>query len=287
MSNLGIRSLAWRGCRAILIACSVVVVVLMSLENSLLFFPCKYPEGDWKPTGFTFEDAWFQADDGTKLHGWYVPKKDARAAVLFCHGNGGNVTHRADALLSLHRKAGASVLIFDYRGYGRSEGSPNEKGILADARAARRWLAEREKIKESEIVLLGESIGGAVAVDLAAKDGAKALVLESTFDSIRKVAAYHYPFLPVRLLMRTKLDSASLIGDYHGPLLQAHGDNDQIVPMQYGRRLFEAANEPKKWLQLPGHDHNDPMPASYYEELAKFLTVQPAKAPAAADPAKR
>jgi uncharacterized protein len=271
MMNRGIWSLAWRAFRAVLIACLVVLVILMFLENSLLYFPFKYPSGDWKPGGIVFEDAWFESADVIKLHGWYVPKKGARAAVLFCHGNGGNVTHRAGALMSLHRQAGVSVLIFDYRGYGRSEGKPNEQGILADARAARRWLAEREKIAESDVVLLGESIGGAVAVDLAAKDGARALILESTFDSIREVAAHHYPFLPVRWLMRTKLNSADKIGDYHGPLLQSHGNADRIVPLINGQRLFEAANEPKQWILLPGHDHNDAMPSDYYAEVAKFL----------------
>ena len=144
----------------------------MFLENSLIFIPHRYPAGDWRPTGFPFEDAWFQAADGTRLHGWYVPCANARSAVLFCHGNAGNVTHRAYILETLHRQVGVSVLIFDYRGYGRSEGKPNEEGILADARAARGWLAAREKIAESNVVLMGESIGGAVAVDLAARDGA-------------------------------------------------------------------------------------------------------------------
>ena len=154
---------------------------------------------------------------------------------------------------------------------GGARASPNEAGILADARAARRWLAAREKIAERDVVLMGESLGGAVAVDLAARDGARALVLESTFTSLPDVAAYHYPWLPVRWAMRTRFDSLSKIGDYHGPLLKAHGDADTIVPMRFGRRLFEAANEPKKFLVMPGHDHNDGMPAEYYDDVAKFL----------------
>ena len=107
----------------------------MFLEDSLIYFPVAYPEGDWNPAGLEFEDAWFQAADGTRLHGWYVPKADARAAVLFCHGNGGNITHRIDAIEMLHRRSGVSLLIFDYRGYGRSGGKPSEAGVLADARA--------------------------------------------------------------------------------------------------------------------------------------------------------
>lgn len=261
----------WRAIRAVLIAYLAVVLIAMFLENSLIFFPSRYPEGNWRPVGLDFEDASFASADGTPLHGWYVPRHGARAAVLFCHGNAGNITHRAGILKMLNQRAGVSVLIFDYRGYGRSKGRPNEAGILADARAARHWLADREKIADRDVVLMGESLGGAVAVDLAARDGARAMILESTFTSAPDMAARFYPWLPVRWLMQTRLDSLSKIGDYHGPLLMAHGTADRIVPIEFGRRLFAAANEPKKLIVLPGHDHNDGMPAEYYDELAKFL----------------
>jgi hypothetical protein len=249
----------------------LVVVCMMFLEESLIFFPSKYPEGDWRPRGLAFEDAQFQAADGTKLHGWYVPHDSPRAVILFCHGNAGNVTHRAYILEKLHLDVGVSVLIFDYRGYGRSEGKPNEAGILSDAWAARTWLSKREKIPEKDIVMMGESLGGAVAVDLAAKDGAKGLVLISTFTSIPEVAAYHYPVFPVRLLMRTRLDALGQIANFKGPLLQMHGEADTIVPIKFGRRLFEAANEPKQLLVFPHHDHNDTLPDQFFETLKIFL----------------
>jgi fermentation-respiration switch protein FrsA (DUF1100 family) len=265
----------WRIGRLLLLAALVVVGAMMFLENSLIYFPAVYPEGDWNPRGLPVEDAWFHAPGGPRVHGWYVPKQGARAALLFCHGNGGNITHRVDTLMMLHRRVGVSVLIFDYRGYGRSEGHPNEAGVLADARAARAWLADRENIRPADVVLMGESLGGAVAVDLAARDGARALVLESTFSSLPDVAAYHYTWLPVRWAMRTQFDSVGKIGDYHGPLLQAHGDADRIVPLRFGRRLFEAAAEPKQFLLLPGHDHNDSMPPRFYEALAGLLNGLP------------
>jgi uncharacterized protein len=261
----------WRMARLVLIVGLVLVLMMMFFENSLIFFPSRYPNGDWQPTGFRFEDAWFQAGDGTRLHGWYIAHPHARAAVLFCHGNGGNITDRAFAAQMLRGHVSVSVLLFDYRGYGRSEGRPNGAGILADARAARKWLAEREKIAERDVVVMGESIGGAVAVDLAARDGARALVLENTFNSLADVAAYHYPWLPVRWAMRTRLDSAGLIGGYHGPLFQAHGDADAIVPIRFGRRLFDAAHEPKTFFLMRGHNHNDRMPPEYYEALAEFV----------------
>lgn len=258
----------------------LLVLCMSVLENSLIFFPSVYPDGDWKPANLAFEDAWFETEDGSRLHGWYVPADNPRAVVLFAHGNAGNLTHRIDILEALSQSLGASVLIFGYRGYGRSEGSPSAKGILADARAARRWLARRAGIDESQIVLMGESIGGAVMVDLAAYGGARGLVLENTFSSLPDVAAYHYPWLPVRLVMRSKLNSAAKIGDYHGPLLQFHGDADTIVPFQLGQKLFDAANEPKRLVVIPSGDHNDPRTRKFYEKLDRFLGELPPDAAA-------
>src|SRR5262245_34707273 len=141
MSQLRSSSLVrrvWRVVRVVLIAYLLIVVLMMFLEESFVFFPTKYPDGDWKPSGLAFEDAWFKAADGTQLHGWFVPHDQPRAVALFFHGNAGNLSHRSDMLGELHR-LGVAVLAFDYRGYGRSEGSPNERGILADGRAARAW----------------------------------------------------------------------------------------------------------------------------------------------------
>ena len=246
------------------------VLWMLFMENSLIYFPSIYPDGFWDPPGLEFEDAWFETPDGTKLHGWYVPHENPRAVVLFAHGNAGNLSHRYDLLQSLH-ELGVSVMIFDYRGYGRSEGSPSEAGILADARTARHWLAERAGVKQSDIVLMGESLGGGVMVDLAARDGARALVLENTFTSLPDVAAYHYPWLPVKLLMRTRLNSAVKIADYRGPLLQTHGDADTIIPFKIGRRLFEVANEPKELVVIAGGDHNDPRTEQFFAALEEFL----------------
>jgi uncharacterized protein len=268
---------AGRVASVVLLASLLVIGVTMFLEESLEFFPTRYPDGNWQPPGLKFEDAWFEAADGTKLHGWYVPCENARAAVLFSHGNGGNLTHREDSLRMLQARVKVSVLIYDYRGYGRSQGRPSEAGILADARAARAWLAAREKLDPRELVMMGESLGGAVAVHLAAREGARALVLQSTFSSLPDVAAYHYPWMPVRLLMRTRLDSRGIIGQYHGLLHQVHGDADTIVPIQCGRRLFEAANEPKQLLVLHGHDHNDYLPKEYFDALSKFLAQLPVR----------
>ena len=243
----------------------------MWFEERLIFFPSRYPNGFWDQADSVFEDAWFRSADGTKLHGWYIPHPDPTWVILFCHGNAGNVTHRADVLRRLNERLDASVLVFDYQGYGRSEGEPSEKAALADARAARAWLAARAGIPEEEIVVMGRSLGGAVAVDLAAKDGAEALIVESSFTSVADMAGHLYPVLPVRFLLRTRLDSLSKIEDYSGPVFISHGDGDTIVPYVLGERLFEAANEPKQFFTVKGGEHNDGQPPAYYSQLRTFL----------------
>jgi uncharacterized protein len=260
----------------LLVAYLLVLGLMMAMEDSLIYFPSVYPDGMWNPPGLDFEDAWFEAADGTKLHGWYVPVANPRAVILFAHGNAGNLSHRVDFLEMLNRLR-VTVLIFDYRGYGRSTGSPSETGVLQDARAARRWLAERADIDESKIVLLGESLGGGVMVDLAAADGARALVLQNTFTSLTDVARFHYPWLPINMLMRTRFDSLSKIGRYHGPLLQFHGDADTIIPFALAQRLYAAANEPKQLTIIPGGDHNDPPSRQFQEALDRFLDRLPAE----------
>src|SRR5207248_5702820 len=179
--------------------------------------------------------------------------------VLYCHGNAGNVTGCEQALALFSQRLNCAVLAFDYRGYGKSAGQPSEAGILQDARAARRWLAGRTGLAETDIVVVGRSLGGAVAVDLAAKDGARALVLENTFTSVRDVAEAKLAPLPVGRFMDMKLDSLSLIREYRGPLLQTHGDADRLVPVEQGRRLFAAAPcALKHFVHAPGKGHNDP-----------------------------
>jgi fermentation-respiration switch protein FrsA (DUF1100 family) len=190
--------------------------------------------------------------------------------VLFCHGNAGNVATWGEELRILHDRMGVATMGFDYRSYGRSEGAPSEAGVLADARAARSWLARRAGIAENQVVLMGRSLGGAVAIDLAA-DGARGLVLESTFTSMPEVGHAAVPWLPVRSVMQTQFNSLAKIGHYHGPLLQSHGTADRLIPYAMGRQLFEAANEPKQFIPIPGGDHNSPQTSEYYAALSEFL----------------
>jgi fermentation-respiration switch protein FrsA (DUF1100 family) len=243
---------------------------LAPLEGSAVFHPTRYPEGNWQPKGLDFEDAWFESADGTKLHGWFVEHERPRAVVLFCHGNGGSLGTWGEALRTLHDRVGVTAMAFDYRGYGRSQGVPTEEGILADARAARRWLAQRAGVSENEIVLMGRSLGGAVAIDLAT-DGARGLIVESTFTSMPEVGHAMFPWLPMRTVMQTRFNSIKKIRKYHGPLLQSHGTADRLLPYSMGLQLFQAANEPKKFVSIPGGDHQDPQTPEYYAALDAFL----------------
>ena len=257
--------------RTLLIAYLLVLLMMSLLEETLIFPVSRYPNGQWNPESIGAQDVYFDSADGTRLHGWYLPHESPHAPLLYAHGNGGNITDRGSLVKFLRDRYRRSVFIFDYRGYGRSEGRPNEQGILADARAARSWLARQDGIGESEIVLMGRSLGGAVAANLAGETDAKGLIVESSFTSMPDVAAYHYPWLPVRLIMRTRLDAAGKLAGYRGPLLQSHGTADEVIPFRIGKRLHAAAVGPKKFITIEGGRHNDPQPAEYYEELEIFL----------------
>jgi fermentation-respiration switch protein FrsA (DUF1100 family) len=268
------RSLRYRLIRGLIVVSVfylLIAVVAMLGENYLLFHPSRFPDGNWQPIGLRVEDAHFAAADGTALHGWYIPHPNPRVHVLYAQGNAGNLTYRLDFLAQLHRLR-ASVFIFDYRGYGKSQGAASEPGILMDARAAREWLANRAKIDPRDIVLFGESLGGGVMVDLAAEDGARGLVLQSAFTSACDVGACAFPWLPVRWLMRTRLDSLSKIGRYDGPLLQIHGEEDTIVPLDLGQQLHAAAlDRHKVFITAPKTGHNYSWPPAFVAALDQFF----------------
>jgi fermentation-respiration switch protein FrsA (DUF1100 family) len=261
---------------ALAAGCSTLADGAAAVENRIVFFPHPYPIGDWAPDP-RVEDVFVETPDGVRLHGWLDEPDHGppRAVVLFNHGNGRNVTTRRHVLGLFRDRMNATVLVYDYRGYGKSGGTPTEAGVLADARAARRWLAARAGVAEGDIVLAGHSLGGGVAVDLAAADGARGLVLEGTFTNLPDVAASHVPLLPVRAVMQARLDSAAKIAGYRGPLLQVHGDADRVVPYALGRRLFAAANEPKRFVTVPGGDHNNLYTPEYVRALDEFLGALP------------
>jgi fermentation-respiration switch protein FrsA (DUF1100 family) len=262
----------WQIARLVLIAYLVILLGMMFLERWLVYPIPPADAGDWNPKWLGFDDVNFQSADNTKLHGWFVPHANPKRAILYCHGNGEHIAFNAELAAHLRDTLQASVFLFDYRGYGRSEGLPDEAGCIADARAAQHWLANRMGLKPNEIVLMGRSLGGAVAIALAAEEGARALVIENSFPTMPDVAALHYPWLPVRWAMKNRYDSLSRIKKYSGPLIQGHGVDDTLVPMQLARQLFDAApTSNKEWVEFADCDHNSECPPDYYDALTSFL----------------
>jgi fermentation-respiration switch protein FrsA (DUF1100 family) len=248
------------------------------LEHSLIYFPTRAHDLAPADLGLTAEEAPLTTEDGVRLHAWFLPARDSRLTVLFASGNAGNISHRLDRVRLLQWHLGADVLLFDYRGYGRSQGSPDEAGTYADARAAWRHLTETRGIPAETLVLFGESLGSAVVLDLAISHPCRALVLESPFTSIRDMAAAVVPFLPVGPLLRTRYDNLAKIPRLRVPLLVLHGEADEVVPFTQGRRLFAAAPEPKRFFPIPGAGHNDTYVTggeAYWRTLAAFLDTLP------------
>ena len=227
---------------------------------------------DWNPADLEFEDVYFHAEDGTRLHGWYVEHPNPRAVILYCHGNGEHVARLAPRLKALKELIGVSVFAWDYRSYGRSEGVPHESNVIADAHAAHDWLYRRAGVSSGDVVLLGRSLGGAVAVALAHHRHSRGLVLDRTFANLVETAAHNFPWLPVRWIMTNEFPSVTRIAKYHGPLLQTHGTADDVIPLAQARQLFDACpSEQKKFLEVDGLNHNAPLPEYCYQELINFL----------------
>jgi fermentation-respiration switch protein FrsA (DUF1100 family) len=200
---------------------------------------------------------WIETDDHQHLDARYFVHPNPQAVALYCHGNVGTVDKWADLARRLALQHRLSILVFDYRGYGRSTGIANERGILHDAEAARNWLAAENGMRPCDVVLIGRSLGGAVAVDLAANGGARGLILESTFSSLPDVAELHAPWLFPKWNMTQRLNSAEKIKGYSGPLLQSHGDADHLIPLAVAKGLFENAPGPKKFIVVPKADHSE------------------------------
>ena len=236
------------------------------------FFPARFPEGFWDAgPKLGARDVWLDTADGARLHAWWIEQPGARLVTLYAHGNAGNLSHRAHVIPEI-TAAGSSLLLLDYRGYGRSKGRPSEKGLYADADAAYRHLTGAGWRPE-QIVAHGESLGSAVAVELASRQRCAGVVLEAPFSSGKDMAARVLPLLGPLLVWG--FDSTRKIPGIRAPLLVIHGDRDQVVPFEQGRKLFEAAGEPKWFWALAGAGHNnliDAAGAQYRERLREFYS---------------
>ncbi len=230
-------------------------VILYIMQPKFLYCPVREMPYTPEELELDYEDVVFKTADGLKLNGWYVPAEGAEFTLLFCHGNGGNMMHRLDSIDIFH-KLGLSCFVFDYRGYGRSEGKPSEEGTYLDARAAYRWLARSKKVPRDKIIIFGRSLGGSIAAYLASRVKARGLVVESSFTSYVDIGRKFYPYMPVRWFASFSYRTIDYIKAVHLPVLLIYSRNDEVVPFEFGLELYEAANEPKEFVEIFG-SHND------------------------------
>lgn len=256
------------------IAYGAVLVLVYLFQSHLVYFPGTGREAVVTPQsyGLRYESVSIRTADNETLDAWWVPAENARGTVLFFHGNAGNISHRIDYLQMFHRLR-YSTLIVDYRGYGKSSGTPSEAGTYRDAEAAWEHLRHARLAQPRDVVIAGESLGAAIATWLAAEVSPRAVLLFSTFTSVTDLGAQVYWFLPVRLLSRMGYDNLANLKRIRAPVFIAHSRDDDIVPYAHGRRLFEAASEPKAFLEMRG-GHNDGfifMRPEWVSELGAFL----------------
>ncbi|MBT6345778.1 MAG: alpha/beta hydrolase [Nitrospina sp.] len=254
----------------------VYAAFLLSSENKIIFHPSRYPDGFWSPAseGVLAQDIYFTAEDGVKLHGWFIPAENAVATLLWFHGNAGNISHRLDNIQRLAR-LNLNVFIFDYRGYGRSEGVPSEAGIYKDSQAAYDAVLRLDGVSVDTLFLFGRSLGGICAVQTAMNWPAKGLLLESVFTNSSDMARKIFPLIPLGWAMKSKLDAVSKVPHLRLPKLFLHGTDDEIVPYDMGRKLFDAAAEPKTFYSIAGAGHNDTYVLGgdeYFNALNQFIT---------------
>ncbi len=249
----------------------VLIALIYIFQSKLIYFPSKNVDINPKTIGLEYESIMFESNDKTKLHAWYIPKKDAKITLFFLHGNGGNISHRLDSI-KFFNSLGMNVFIFDYRGYGNSEGNANEKNTYDDAKTAWRYLLKNKNIKDKDIILFGRSLGGTIAAKLGSELKPKAIILESTFSTTKELASDMFPFFP-KFLIHFKYETTKYLKNINYPILIVHSEDDNIIPFKYGEAVFKNANEPKTFVKIRG-DHNYGFIKSkhiYIPALKKFL----------------
>ncbi len=232
----------------------IAVLSVSGCKNRLMFHPYEQMVADPSVAGLSHEDVYFKTNDGVLLNGWWIVSPQARGTVLFCHGNAGNISFLVDTIVIFH-SMNLNVFVFDYRGYGRSGGTPTEEGTYRDAAAAWNFLTVEKKMPPSKIILVGRSLGGAIAAWLAQYRSPAALVLESTFTRAADVADFHYLFSPGELVLGDAYDTAAYLSRIRCPVMVVHSPEDEIVPYEFGKQLYERAGPGREYLEIHG-SHN-------------------------------
>jgi fermentation-respiration switch protein FrsA (DUF1100 family) len=272
------RSWARRICRMLAFTAYLyvgVLLVLLALENFFLFPGSTFAMGWAEPSSeLGIVELDLPSADGNTIHAWWTALPHwtpQHGAILYSHGNGSNLSGRQGNLRLWRQHSGKGVLIYDYPGYGKSSGSPTEAGCYAAADAAYDWLTAEKKVPADQIILLGSSLGGAMAVDLAVRRPHRALILINPFTSFPDMAQRAFPWLPARWLVRNRLDNLGKISKCTRPIFITHGTADSVIPFAQGERLFQAAPEPKRFLKRPGDVHNHPVDDSFFQAVLAFL----------------
>jgi len=265
--------------KVLVVAIVTVVFVLVGLniffylqQPRMVFFPLKEIEQTPDQWGLRYEKVTLTSSHGNRISGWYIPGTNPDRALLFFHGNGGNISHRRESIEIFHH-LGLNVFIIDYQGYGESEGAPGEQAMYDDGRAAFDYLVEKRKFKKENIVVFGRSLGGAIAVRITAERQPGAAIVESTFASVPDVASYYFPLLSKIIISRYHFNSLAQVKKIHCPLLVLHSRQDDVIPFMSGAKLYNAANNPRNFVELIG-DHNSGFMQSqpaYEEVIASFL----------------
>ena len=248
----------WIALATIVTVYAAVCAYIYMAQDRMFYFPTKDFTVNPANYDLKFQDVFINVDQDETIHGWYFPQaQDPESArtVLFCHGNGGNISHRLETVIFLLQR-GVNVMMFDYRGYGRSSGRPTETNTYDDVRAVYDWLISEKNVKPNDIIVFGRSLGGAVAVDLASRVSCGGLIVESTFDSAIEMAKGYFPLFPAGLLIKYSYNSISKISKVDCLKLFTHSPVDDLVPFERGKRLFEAAPEPKTFFEISG-GHNE------------------------------
>lgn len=268
---------------AVLVAGVAGVMLLRAFEISQVYHPTREIYVPAEKLGRPFEEVWLKASDGVKVHGWFFPAnmhglrpQRRERVILLCHGNAGNITGRL-AMYEALLETGVNVFTFDYRGYGKSEGKPDEDGTYRDTHAAYEWLRQRG-FEPANIIVMGESLGGGVASELAVTEKVGGLILQCTFTSVPDLGAEIFPFLPVRIIGSIKYDTHSRLPEIHVPVMVMHSKGDTLIRHHHGERNFKAANEPKLFVELDG-DHNDALEYrdKFVDGIEKFLRMMETK----------
>lgn len=254
-------------------AYGVICLLAFLFQRHLLYLPVRWSAREASPANPAFQEAWIATADGEKLYAWVQPVKSSSWTVVIFHGNAGNLSYHLATLLPFKR-LGIQAVLFDYRGYGLSSGRPSQKGLLKDGEAVVEYVETKLGVPRPRIVYFGQSLGSGVAALLAARRPPARLILESGYPSMAQVAAYHYRYLPVGLLMLDRFDAAGAFRKISCPVLFLHPELDEIIPIRFGRALFAAAHEPKRFVVLPGAHHNDTYEIAldeHVQAIAEFL----------------